>query len=200
MVWFEKHLRRERMALLDFKLYRERGTHALTKFWTEKQETIKETDRIEFNFRDQGVMILGAHLSGKIDRVVMGENNSVTVVDYKTGKPKRDWTGKDDYEKTKLYEYERQLFYYKLLVENSREFAHKYKVEKGVLDFVEPKDDKLYSLELDVTDKDKTARLQNLIAVVYKHIMDLNFPDVSKYKPDLSGIKEFEEDLLEGIV
>jgi DNA helicase-2/ATP-dependent DNA helicase PcrA len=196
--WFGIFLKKERLAPVDFKQYSERGLEALEAFLDKKQNEFNQKDIVEFNFRDQGVVIDGAELNGKIDRIVILEDGELEVHDYKTGKPLEDWEDNTDpYKKTKSYEYERQLTFYKLLVENSREFGGKKVVIKGVLDFVEPKreNSQIITLELAITDE-KTERLKNLVSIVYKKIKSLDFPDISKYPKDLNGIKEFEEDLL----
>ena len=150
---------------------------------------------LEFNFKEQGVIIDGAHLSGKIDRIIDLGMGQCKVLDYKTGKPLISWEESEPYKKKKAANYERQLLYYKLLVENSRDFAGKLKVTKGLLDFIEPKAGKVVSLEKEINTID-VERLSKLIGIVYKRIMDLDFPDVSKYSLDAEGIKDFEEDLL----
>jgi DNA helicase-2/ATP-dependent DNA helicase PcrA len=198
--WYEKALKRERLAPEDFKQYKERGDEALTAFLKEKKSEFGPKDIVEFNFREQGVEVDGANLTGKIDRIVDLGNGEFEVYDFKTGKaPKNDWTGKDDYEKMKLHDYERQLLFYKLLVENSREFGERAKVERGVLEFVEPRqgDGKIITLPLMLT-KEKTERLARLIGKVYEKIMNLDLPDISKYSQDIKGVEEFEEDLLAG--
>jgi hypothetical protein len=40
--------------------------------------------------------------------------------------------------------------------------------------------------------------MKSLIEVVYKKIINLDFPDISKYSSDLKGVQEFKEDLLSG--
>ena len=197
--WFINFLKKERLSPDDFKQYKERGLESLSAFLKEKKGEFTEKDIVEFNFREQGVEVAGANLTGKIDRIVDLGGGEFEVYDFKTGKaPKNDWTGKDDYEKTKLHEYERQLIFYKLLVENSREFGDRAKVERGILEFVEPRDidKKIITLPLSIT-KEKSERLASLIGKVYEKIMDLDFPDISKYSQDLKGIEQFEEDLLE---
>jgi hypothetical protein len=189
------------MAPADFSQHKERGLEALEKFLDAKSADFGQKDIVEFNFKDQGVVIDGAELSGKIDRIVDTGDNELEVHDYKTGKPLEDWESSEPFKKMKAYDYERQLIFYKILVEHSREFGGKKKVLKGVLDFVEPKREngKIITLETDIT-KEKAERLEKLISIVYKKIISLDFPDISKYSPDLKGIKEFEEDLLEGKV
>jgi DNA helicase II / ATP-dependent DNA helicase PcrA len=198
--WFVIFLKKERLAPIDFTQYLERGLESLEIFLPKKQLEFKQKDIVEFNFRDQGVILDGAELNGKIDRIVVLEDGNLEVHDYKTGKPLESWEDNTDpYKKTKAYEYERQLTFYKLLVENSREFSGKNKAVKGVLDFVEPKKGttEIITLDMLITDE-KTERLEKLISIVYKKIKNLDFPDISKYSKDLKGIKEFEEDLLTG--
>lgn len=199
--WFLKALQYEKLAKLDFEKLSKRGVEALGVFYDSKANSFNDTDIAEFNFKHQGVQVEGANLSGKIDRIVYLDRDTIEVHDYKTGKSALDWKGKDEYEKIKLYEYERQLCFYKLLVENSREFSGK-KVTRGVLEFVEPSSEfsggnkKVIDLELDI-DIEKVERLRKLIGVVYKKIQNLEFDDVSSYPPDLDGIMEFEDKLLE---
>jgi hypothetical protein len=41
-------------------------------------------------------------------------------------------------------------------------------------------------------------RMARLINAVWDKIINLDFPDISKYPPDAAGIASFEEDLLNG--
>ena len=81
-------------------------------------------------------------------------------------------------------------------MENSRDYA-KYRVEEGMLEFVEPdKKGKIHELVADITEEE-TNHTKALIEAVYKKIMTLDFPDVEKYSKDLQGMIDFESDLLE---
>ncbi len=197
--WFIVFLKKERLSLKDFEEYKERGIEALSVFLKNKKNVFTKNDIVEFNFRNQGVVVNESQLTGKIDRIVNIDQNTLEVHDYKTGKATEDWAGKDDYEKTKLYEYEKQLLFYKILVENSREFANNKKVKYGILDFVEPHklNNKIIELKLSL-DQDKIENLKKLIEIIYKKIINLDFPDTNKYSKDLKGIKQFEEDLIKG--
>ncbi|MEI6480313.1 MAG: ATP-dependent DNA helicase [bacterium] len=192
--WFLKALQYEKLPKNDFDKLSARGLEALSLFYDVKKDSFTEKDIAEFNFKHQGVVVEGAKLAGKIDRVVYLDRDTIEVHDYKTGKAAREWKGKDEYEKIKLYEYERQLAFYKILVENSREFSDK-KVTRGVLEFVEPKDKKIINLSLDIDDE-KVERLKKLIGAVYKKIQNLEFDNVSEFSPDLEGIIAFEERVL----
>jgi len=117
------------------------------------------------------------------------------VVDFKTGKTFDDWEKGTPEEKIKLYKYRRQLIFYKLLVENSRDFA-KYTVEEGSLEFLEPdKHGKIHELPLFIT-TEETEKTKKLIEAVYKKIINLELPDVSEYTKDIAGMMNFEADLL----
>ena len=195
--WFVTFLRKERLAPAEYDFYVGKGYSDLAVFFEQRKDTFKLKDLVEFNFKEQGVMIDGAHLSGKIDRIIDLGFGHCMVLDYKTGKPLESWTESDPYKKKKIQNYQRQLVYYKLLVENSREFSGKLKVDKGLLDFIEPKNGKIISLEKKITDEE-VERLSKLISIVYGKIMNLDLPDVSKYSKDVEGIEQFEEDLLAG--
>ena len=50
-------------------------------------------------------------------------------------------------------------------------------------------------MALDIEDKD-ASRVSKLTEIVFKKIMSLDFPDTTKYKPDLSGCIEFEDRIM----
>ncbi len=221
--WFVQYLRSERLPKRDFDTYSERGVDALTVFYDDKIGEFKPTDKTEVNFKDQGVFIeeyfsagagdidsntsagtLSAHLAGKIDRIVDMGGGRLEVFDYKTGKAKSEWKSSVEYEKIKLYEYERQLLFYNLLIENARDYKGKYRFEKGVLQFVEPEvsGKRKNILELSISDSEETRekkeRTKKLAVIVFNKIKNLDFPDTSEYGEKLEDIVAFEDKLLEG--
>ena len=163
--------------------YRERGMHADPKHYS------------EFNFKGQGVVVEGALLVGKIDKMIAADK-TMLVCDFKTGKVKKSWKGKDPREDITLANYRRQLTFYKLLVEHAHTFLG-FRVERGVLEFLEPQDGHIEELGLDLSEGD-AARLAALIAAVYRKIVSLDFPDISSYEQNSEGIAQFEEDLIAG--
>lgn len=195
--WFTVFLKKERLPKVDYDYYLNKGLADLPVYFEAKKETFGQKDLVEFNFKEQGVIIDGAHLSGKIDRIIDLGMGQCKVLDYKTGKPLESFDESEPYKKKKIQNYQRQLTYYKLLVENSREFSGKFKVKIGTLDFIEPKNKKIISLDKGIT-LEEVERLTKLVSIVYKKIMNLDLPDVSKYSKDAEGIEEFEEDLLAG--
>ncbi|MCK5096406.1 MAG: PD-(D/E)XK nuclease family protein, partial [Candidatus Pacebacteria bacterium] len=193
--WFEKELMMKRLSVADGKLFLKRGIDALTIYYNEKLNTFDSAHKIEVNFKDQGVVIGEAHITGKIDKMVDIGGGGYEVVDFKTGHATEKWQCKTPYEKVKLHNYKRQIIFYKLLVENSRDYMQKGMVKTGRLEFLEPQNKKIIDLTLEIDDKD-VERTKRLIEVVYNKIMNLDFPDVNEYSEDLKGVVEFEDSLL----
>ncbi|HEX5796992.1 MAG TPA: PD-(D/E)XK nuclease family protein, partial [Candidatus Saccharimonadales bacterium] len=152
-------------------------------------------------FNNEGVIVSGARLSGKIDKLHFTDSGTVKVVDFKTGKPAKSWQGRDEHEKVKLHKYKQQLMFYKLLVENSASYGKKLTVAGGALEFIEPDENGnlVDDLEL-IVDPKELSRFSQLIGAVWSHITSLEFPNITKYPKNLRGIQKFEQDLLEGNV
>lgn len=192
--WFEAELARQRLSDDDFRVERERGEICLKIFYAKKKKSFKADDRIEVNFKHQGVVVEGASLTGKIDKVVTLPGQEICVHDFKTGNALMSWEGGTAYEKIKLHNYRRQLVFYKLLVEHSRDFSA-YKVRQGIIEFLEPLNDEIVDLPLVLEDA-LVERTIKLISAVSNKIKALDFPDTSKYPETLEGILEFEDELL----
>jgi hypothetical protein len=188
----------ERMALHDAKTYAARGEKALRAFYTAKSASFAADEIVEMNFKREGVMVESARLTGKIDRIALVGDSEAIAYDLKTGKASISWEGDDMHKKIQLHGYRRQLLFYKLLIENSSALGDR-SMGRGVLNFLEPhKTQGIVDLDLEI-DPLEIARLEKLIGVVWKKIQALDFPDISQYPKDLSGIRAFEDDLLAGI-
>jgi DNA helicase-2/ATP-dependent DNA helicase PcrA len=187
-----KHLRKADHKKLD-----RRGREAIERYIQERSGKMNPQDIVERGFNNEGVVVNGANLSGKIDKLCFSENGQVQVIDFKTGKPAKDWQGRDEYEKIKLHKYRQQLLFYKLLVENSASFGGKVTAASGALEFIEPGDQDKLVTNLDLKfEIEEIQRFVKLIGAVWVRIQNLDFPDTSKYPPTLTGIKAFENDLL----
>lgn len=185
-----KHLTERRTALEI-----ERGVAALHAWLKQRSHIFKPTDVSEKSFHNEGVFVGEAHMAGQVDRLEIDEaNKTITVVDYKTGKPYERWSSD-----AKLHRYRMQLCCYKLLIEGSGTYRN-YKVPKGRLEFIEPDDKgKVHALELTFSEEEMTTA-RNLLLALWQHVQKLNFPDVSGYPVNLTGIKAFEQDLLNGSI
>lgn len=127
-------------------------------------ETEKSIKKIPFKL-ETGEEIF---LQGVIDKIEFDENGGVQVTDYKTGK---SWSEKSKDDKEGL---KRQVVFYKLLLDSYQE--GKYKMNKGVLDFVErSKKSGEYEREFfDVNQNDLSA-LKDEINVFAKDILSGEF-------------------------
>ncbi|MEA2098334.1 MAG: ATP-dependent DNA helicase [Patescibacteria group bacterium] len=195
---FEDSLKRQRLNKNDFKEMLERGRDELSFYYKKKKSLFDINDLSELDFKSQGVNINGVHITGKLDRMHLDEEKkNIVVYDYKTGKPFENWKVSEDHKKINSWNYHNQLVFYKLLVENSRDFGDRYTVDTGVLEFIKPENNNLISLSLSIQNED-IQRLKNLIQAVSKKIQNLDFPNIESYSKNIKGIKEFENDLLSG--
>jgi DNA helicase-2/ATP-dependent DNA helicase PcrA len=193
---YEEALRSTQLTDHDFQTYLQKGSSALSTYLDAKYDTFAPNQKAELNFAGQSVFIGDAHLTGSLDLVDFTDN-TLTITDYKTGRPARSWQGRDEYEKIKLHKYKQQLMFYYLLVAHSRDFA-KYDVEKAVLQFVEATpQQEIVSLEARFSRED-LEEFSRLIQIIWHHIQALELPDVSGYDASYQGIIAFEKDLLEG--
>ncbi len=189
---FEQQLAAMRLPEENFSLLHDRGRLALDAWYLEKHRSIGPNDRFEMNFASHGVFVGDAHIGGKIDRLAINEKlRTVSIIDYKTGKAYSRWQQNI----LKLHRYRQQLLTYRLLVEKSSRFKN-YRLDKVMLEFIEPDEDgRIVQLEL-VADEKEMERHAKLLQGVWSRVMSLDFPDVSKYSPTIKGIVAFEEDLM----
>ena len=186
------------MSQRDYDFWFEKGSDVLTHFLAQRYDSFNAAQVVERSFASQGVMVGDARLTGAIDLMEIDkEAKKIIVTDYKTGKSLDNWRGSLDYEKIKLHKYRQQLMMYKLLIENSRDYAN-YHVSQGVLEFVEAdKAGRIQRLELTI-EAEELDRFRQLIQAIWKHIMDLDLPDISHYELNYKGVIAFEDDLLSG--
>lgn len=190
---FERFLTEQRLRARDQEKYLARGRQELPVYIEQRYHTFIPEARIETDFNKQGVVIQEARLSGKIDKMVLNEDKTCEVYDFKTGKPLPRWSESGN-DALKAWRYHTQLIFYKLLVENSRSWSE-YSVNKGVLEFIQPHKDAIIALECSM-DEEEVNRTARLIRVVWQHIQNLDFPDTQAYPKDISGVRQFEDDLL----
>ncbi|HEX6257870.1 MAG TPA: ATP-dependent DNA helicase [Candidatus Saccharimonadales bacterium] len=194
---FEIALTERRLDAKNHDHFMQKGSDALHVFLAARHDTFSEYDVTEKSFNNQGVVVNNARLTGAIDLLNIDKaNRTILITDYKTGKATTSWQGKTDLEKIKLHRYKQQLMFYKLLVENSRDYKG-YAVNFGQLEFVEPtREREIVTLSLAYSDEE-LRRFEKLIAAVWRHIQALNFPDTSSYPQNFKGILEFENALLD---
>ena len=192
---FIHELERQHLNETDFEFYSKKGSESLATFLAAKYNTFARNQRTELSFANQNVFVGEAHLTGSLDLVDF-EESTITVTDYKTGRPSNNWKGTTDYDKIRLHKYRQQLMFYQLLCENSRNYSS-YSFEGGVLQFVEPDNrGEIHALEESFTHED-LERFSRLIKAVWHCIINLDFPDVSEYDASYKGIVAFENALID---
>lgn len=189
--YFGAKLTTYKLPLQSYDILRERGERALAVYIASRGHIFAPTDKAEHNFSREGVFIGNAHLAGKVDRIeVDSKAKTITVVDYKTGKSYSKWASD-----AKLHKYQLQLYCYKLLIEGSHTFKG-YTVTEGRLEFVEPdSDNRIHTLPL-AFNNDELERVKQLLEAMWQRVYTLDFPDVSGYDATVSGMKQFEADLI----
>jgi DNA helicase II / ATP-dependent DNA helicase PcrA len=190
--YFSVSMQSKQQTIEETRLLIERGHTSLQSFLSVKAKSFKPGNIPEYNFKNEGVFIGKAHMAGKVDLLEIDEKNKkITIVDYKTGKPYSRWASD-----TKLHKYRLQLYCYKLLVEKSHTFKD-YEVEEGRLEFIEPNNEGNIEPPLVLRfDQKEVERIKELIESIWIKIVSLKLPDISKYPPNLTGIRAFEEDLI----
>jgi DNA helicase-2/ATP-dependent DNA helicase PcrA len=189
---FKKQLETKYLLAHDFTLLLERGEQAITAYIAARGHIFTAKHKAEYNFKNEGVFVEEAHLTGKVDYLEINKNaKTITVVDYKTGKPYQKWENN-----LKLHKYKQQLYCYKLLVEGSSAF-NGYTVTAGRLEFIEPdRTGNIHTLELEF-DETMLERTKKLLRAMWSSVHTLSLPETSAYNATLADIKKFEDSLIE---
>jgi DNA helicase-2/ATP-dependent DNA helicase PcrA len=167
----------------------DRGAAELPLFLEARGDQYRSTKTdSERSFFSQNIVVDDVLIGGKIDRIEIDEKGkTITVADFKTSKIKYKWNDKDDSIKLKL-----QLYFYKYLIENSRDYAG-YRVTTGRIDFIRPdKNSHIHSLELTFNESENEY-FKKIIKAVYYRIKTLDFEPATV---DYKTIKDFADSLL----
>ncbi len=198
---FKENLEKEILTRVEYEKILNWGFETIENYYFEIKKFGEGglDEKFEVSFSYENVVLDDAKLTGNIDRIqISRKDNEIIIFDYKTGKNTvNSWDVKDDIQKIKLHKYKNQLLFYKIILENSKEFKN-FKIKIAVLDFIEinKKHNVLY-LNYD-EEKEALEKMRKLIKVVYEKIQKLDFPDISKYSQSMKGILDFEEDLISG--
>ena len=193
LMYFTDRMRAKKLTEARTSLEIERGEIALAAYLSARGTQYKPNDKAEVSFSSEGVSIGDVQLSGKVDRLEINrKDKTIVVVDYKTGKGYSKWLSDP-----KLYKYRRQLYSYKLLIENSITYSG-FSVVGGRLEFVEPTEQgHINVLDLNF-ESGEAERTRLLMQALWRHVKSFDFPDTSKYGDSLAGMKQFEQDLIDG--
>lgn len=128
----------------------------------------------EVNFASEKLVVEGVPVTGKIDHIVVDDNNkTIEVYDCKTGSYRKEgWKSHPT-----LYEYMLQLLFYKMLL-NASPTYRKYKVTRGHILFVvkDKADETVHDKVYEYDNKDE-QEMMALLKAVYRQITSLEFMD-----------------------
>ena len=192
---FETSLLSQHLPAEDYERFLPFGQQMLTELFTTKGFTIPKGGLAEVTLND--IYVGEARLGGKLDHAFVA-GTQLLISDYKTGKPLSSFTTRDQTKVVKAWQHRTQLLFYALLASSSSRFAG-LKAISGQMLYVEAETPRELTLSLTPSQEDM-ERIEALAVVVWKHVTDLNFPDVSTYSSDLAGITAFEDDLLAGTI
>lgn len=175
----------------------ERGPVCIKKSLEAFGDVVK-SGKAEVNFAAEKIVVDGVPVTGKVDHLLIdNDTKTIEIFDFKTGGyHKEKWKSH-----ASLYQYMLQLLFYKMLVNNSREYQD-YKVTRGHILFVAPdKDGEVHDKVYEYDEKDEAEFLKLLFAV-YSLITSLEFMEDAEIfvpadeKYTFSDIKKFIELLL----
>lgn len=198
---FQYALRDQRLSIDDYNYCLEQGKRELRRYYQESSHKFNPRSYLEFNFREQNIRVGEAKITGAIDKIeYIPETKKLLVTDYKTGKTLTSWAPKENYARIKATRYQRQLYFYRLLIQNSHYFdKFKHCTFEGALEFLEAQFENERVLVTDVSDNEIDT-LSNLVQAVWQKIMNLDFPDTNHYADSLEGNEAFIRDLIEGVI
>ncbi len=190
---FEQALSLEDLTLSDKAKQQAMGIRILKQLFSDLR--FKPVKGAQPEYVVSGARIGQAIINGQLDVLQKTETN-IIITDYKTGRPLSSLNAKSGDEGLKAWRHKLQLTYYALLVQLQPHFKNNLPLVGQML-YVESRSKKDL-IRTYQPNPEELTRLSSLIQIVWQHIMDLNFPDISAYQNSLVGVRQFENDLLSG--
>lgn len=157
---FQETLEREYLLHEYYQEFADRGQQHLAGYYDERKNEFSTNIETEKKLRGLTFKLESGEelrLTGIIDKIEYLPDGTVRVIDYKTGKA---WSEKTKDEKKYL---QRQLIFYKLLLEQYEESGKKFVMSEGVLEFVEPNKKGVYEQQrIAVTESDSLNLKQEI--------------------------------------
>lgn len=168
---FEEYLNREPLKEKELAELLEKGRAALKGWYDEHHASWNRNTLTEFSIK--GIVLApDVRITGKIDKLELGQDSKVNVVDYKTSKPKT----RGDIEGTTQSssgDIKRQLVFYKLLLD--RFDNKKFRMSSAEVDFIEPNDKGQFKKESFIVMDEEVKDLEKLILSTADEILNLKF-------------------------
>ncbi|HSX47414.1 MAG TPA: ATP-dependent DNA helicase [Patescibacteria group bacterium] len=189
---FESTLRKQYLDVADELRYLNQGEVLLNKLFKTFEYTPKKGALAEFlisNIR----LPDGAVIGGKLDNIYK-EGKNLIISDYKTGKALSSFTSHAKDKAIKIWQHKNQQVFYCLLLKNTNRFKDIQNISSQIIYLeAENKNDLILSF---TPSEDELERMQILINVIYRNVINLVDIDTSNYPKTINGIRNFEEDLI----
>lgn len=192
---YEQALLAERLPTAEFDRYAVHGQNVLQRLFGKLGYTLAAGSQPEQTL--SATLPDGAELYGKLDRIDHPDAKSLVIVDYKSGTPLASFTTRDRTKAVKAWRHQTQLAFYALLALHSGRFRHQPQQVAGCIVYIEAEAASALERRYAPTPSD-LDRLARLTQCVWQHVMQLNLPATDAYTPDIAGIRQFEQDLLDG--
>ena len=188
---FDKQLDYEQVEPDEKQRYSEKGHRLLHELIDQQRIVLQKGDQPERVIRD--IRIGEARIGGKLDVVRVGDGE-VRIIDYKTGgaPSSLETTSKSDGLKARKHRL--QLIFYALLALESGIAKSQDRIV-GEMVYLESENQIRFSQTYQPSEDD-IDYMRDLVMTVWRHIQNLDFPDVSDYSDDLEGVIELESRLL----
>ena len=190
---FEEALFKEHVPPHEFERYHAQGQRLL---WTLLQSNGYELPKGSLSEQSLSYILPeGAQLGGKLDRVDSQNSDKLVIVDYKTGKGLSSFSTQNKSLMVKAWKHKTQLIYYALLASLDPRYSDFKSVECQMVYVELPEIKDL--IRSYYPSAEEVERMATLASSVYKHIQNLDFPDISNYPEGIDGILQFEQDLID---
>lgn len=188
---FKEALAHEYLEEGEFKRYLIHGEELLKRLVLNNLLTFNKGDYPERKITN--VAIGDSFIKGVLDLVQVSKSN-IHIIDYKTGSPLISLTTKSQTEGVRAWKHKTQLTYYALLAREGG-IAHTSQQLSTEMIYLEAENENKMRLSFTPT-TEEISHLKSIIQAVCKHLKSGEFPNTSSYPEDLTGITQFEEDLL----
>jgi DNA helicase-2/ATP-dependent DNA helicase PcrA len=168
------------------------GLYALDQYWVTQIPYWRKRVRLELSLRT--VEWEGIRLAGVLDKVEISDEGMLRIVDYKTGAYQPGKVAAPSEEQPFGGDYFRQLYLYKLLLEQSRLFSGS--ITSGMIDWVEPDRKGVFHKSELVFQATTDQWMRDLVKTTYVAIQSADFsPGCGQ--PDCSWCRLQQERLLQ---
>lgn len=153
-------------SVSDLAKLKERGTHRLGRYYQQYLGQWNKRVILEYNIKQ--VEVEGVPVSGILDKLEFLQQQEVRIVDYKTGKYRKEKMRRPTANKPEGGAYWRQLAFYKVLYDAFDQQGHRCK--EGVIALLDPDENGQFQEKSMTFESTDTIRIKEIIVDVYDKI------------------------------